>query len=65
MSDIEQAIRERAYQLWLEGGCQHGQADMHWVAAQREILSSSLLVLPSRIGLSRNQRMFARAAAKD
>ena len=42
MSDIEHAIRERAYHLWLEGGCKHGQADMHWVAAQREILSLSL-----------------------
>jgi hypothetical protein len=42
MSDVEQAIRERAYQLWLEGGCKHGQADMHWVTAQREILRASL-----------------------
>jgi hypothetical protein len=42
MQDLEQAIRERAYLLWIEGGCQHGQADAHWLAAQREILGVSL-----------------------
>jgi Protein of unknown function (DUF2934) len=42
MLDLEQTIRERAYQLWLENGCQDGHADAHWLAAQREILSVSL-----------------------
>jgi Protein of unknown function (DUF2934) len=42
MHDLEKAIRERAYHLWLEGGCQHGHADAHWLTAQREILSASL-----------------------
>ena len=42
MNDIEQAIRVRAYELWSEGGCQHGQADAHWLVAQREILSASV-----------------------
>jgi Protein of unknown function (DUF2934) len=42
MQKVEQAIRERAYQLWVEGGHQDGHADAHWLAAQREILSASL-----------------------
>ena len=42
MQDLEQAIRKRAYHLWMEGGCQDGQADAYWLAAQREILSASL-----------------------
>jgi hypothetical protein len=42
MQDIEQTIRERAYQLWLESGCQDGSADTHWLEAQREMLSASL-----------------------
>jgi hypothetical protein len=42
MQDVEQAIRERAYQLWMESGCEDGSADAHWLAAQREILSASL-----------------------
>ena len=42
MHDLEQVIRERAYHLWMESGCEEGRADMHWLAAQREILSTSL-----------------------
>ena len=42
MQDLEQAICERAYLLWMEGGCQDGQAAVHWLAAQREILGASL-----------------------
>ena len=42
MQDIEQTIRDRAYHLWLENGCREGNADGHWLAAQREILGASL-----------------------
>jgi Protein of unknown function (DUF2934) len=42
MQDLEQAIRERAYHLWVESGCEDGNADAHWLVAQREILSVSL-----------------------
>lgn len=42
MSDMEEIIRERAYALWIENGCQDGHADAHWLAAQREILAASL-----------------------
>ena len=42
MQDLEQAIRERAYHLWMEEGCQNGKAEAHWLAAQRELLASSL-----------------------
>lgn len=39
---LEHAIRERAYQLWIESGCEHGNADVHWLIAQREIVHASL-----------------------
>jgi hypothetical protein len=42
MQDLEQSIRERAYQLWIESGYQDGHADAHWLSAQRQILSASL-----------------------
>ena len=42
MRDLEQAIRERAYHLWLADGCPTGNAEVHWLIAQREILASSL-----------------------
>ena len=42
MLDLEQAIRERAYHLWIADGCRDGNAAAHWLIAQREILASSL-----------------------
>jgi hypothetical protein len=42
MQGIEQTIRERAYQLWIERGRDDGNADAHWLDAQREVLSASL-----------------------
>lgn len=42
MQDLEQAIRERAYRLWLADGCRDGNADAHWLTAQREVLAVSL-----------------------
>ena len=42
MQELEQAIRERAYHLWTANGCQDGDAEAHWLTAQREILASSL-----------------------
>jgi hypothetical protein len=42
MENLEQAIRERAYCLWEESGCPDGNAEEHWLAAQREILRDSL-----------------------
>jgi hypothetical protein len=42
MQDMEQAIRERAYHLWAADGYREGNADSHWLAAQRELLASSL-----------------------
>ena len=42
MQDLEQAIRERAYRLWVDSGRPDGSAEEHWIAAQREVLSASL-----------------------
>lgn len=33
----EEAIRERAYHLWLASGCPEGQADAHWRQASEEL----------------------------
>jgi hypothetical protein len=38
---LDQAIRECAYHLWMENGCEEGNADAHWLAAQREVLIAS------------------------
>jgi hypothetical protein len=42
MQDLEQAIRERAYHLWVADGRPEGNAEVYWLSAQREILTTSL-----------------------
>jgi hypothetical protein len=42
MQDLESAIRERAYHLWIADGRPDGNADTYWLSAQREILATSL-----------------------
>ena len=42
MQDLEQAVRERAYHLWVADGRPEGNADVYWLSAQREILTTSL-----------------------
>ena len=37
---LEHRIRERAYQIWHANGQADGQADQHWLAAEREILAA-------------------------
>jgi hypothetical protein len=42
MPNLEETIRERAYHLWIADGQPQGQADIYWLNAQREILTTSL-----------------------
>jgi hypothetical protein len=42
MPNLEEAIRERAYHLWIADGRPEGQADIYWLNAQREILTTSV-----------------------
>jgi hypothetical protein len=42
MQNPEEAIRERAYHLWIADGQPEGKADVYWLSAQREILTTSL-----------------------
>jgi hypothetical protein len=41
MTNLEEAIRERAYHLWTADGQPEGKAEVHWLKAQREILAIS------------------------
>ena len=42
MTNLEEAIRERAYHLWTAAGQPEGKAEIYWLNAQREILTTSL-----------------------
>jgi hypothetical protein len=37
---LEHRIRERAYEIWNAHGQATGNADAHWLAAEREVLTS-------------------------
>jgi hypothetical protein len=38
-SNLQNRIRERAYEIWDAGGRGNGYAEQHWLAAEREILA--------------------------
>ena len=42
MPNLEEAIRERAYHLWIADGQPDGKADIYWLHAQQEILTASV-----------------------
>ena len=42
MPNLEEAIRERAYHLWIADGQPEGKADIYWLNAQHEILTISV-----------------------
>jgi len=44
---LRHRIRERAYKLWNASGCMDGQAEQHWLAAEREVLSEMSAQLPA------------------
>jgi DUF2934 family protein len=46
MTNLEEAIRERAYYLWSADGQPEGKADIYWLNAQRDVLTTSLATAP-------------------
>jgi hypothetical protein len=42
MPNLKEAIRERAYHLWIADGQPEGRADIYWLNAQREILTTAV-----------------------
>ncbi len=44
---LQDRIRERAYEIWNAGGRLHGEAEQHWLAAERQVLSE----MTGRIGV--------------
>jgi len=47
-SKLEHRIRQRAYEIWHAHGQADGKADEHWLAAEREVLSSVISHVPAR-----------------
>jgi hypothetical protein len=47
MPNLEEAIRERAYHLWIADGRPEDKADIYWLNAQHEIHTTSVESLAS------------------
>jgi hypothetical protein len=62
LRSLENRIRERAYEIWTAHGCIHGQADQHWLAAEREILTESTATVA---GVQQKRRFRARSKKSD
>jgi hypothetical protein len=58
---LENRIRERAYEIWVANDCAHGQADQHWLAAEREVLAASTAALAREPAPKKKGRSPARA----
>jgi hypothetical protein len=56
MSNLEEAIRERAYHLWIADGQPEDRADIHWLDAQRELLATSVESLVSTAAATKPKR---------
>ena len=60
---LENRIRERAYEIWTEHGCVDGQAQQHWLAAEREVLAASTAVLAGKPNPNKKPQSSARSKA--
>jgi hypothetical protein len=60
---LENRIRERAYDMWIAHGCVHGQAEQHWLVAEREVLATSTAVLTGKPNPKEKPRSSARSKA--
>lgn len=57
-------IRERAYEIWAANGCPNGEADMHWLTAEREVLTAAAPSLAAPLLQGKKSRRAQRAAAR-
>ena len=38
--NLSDRIRERAYEIWVASGSPQGEAEQHWLTAEKEILAT-------------------------
>jgi Protein of unknown function (DUF2934) len=69
MAQMEQAlehrIRERAYEIWNANGRADGEAEQHWLAAERELLAGARAHSPAaKAGAAGKARSRARPGSR-
>ena len=47
-ANLANRIRKRAYEIWFAAGCRDGEAQQHWLTAEREILEAAQSAMPAR-----------------
>ena len=62
--ELETQIRERAYHRWIADGCRDGEADKHWLAAERDVLAAFASSTPPKARRRANVASVAKAPAK-
>jgi hypothetical protein len=62
---LEQRIRQRAYEIWDAVGRPQGACELHWLAAEREVLAASVGPMPQaqRKSISRKSARGAKPAS--
>jgi Protein of unknown function (DUF2934) len=62
---LKARIRERAYEIWFANGCRDGEAEQHWLTAEREILEAAKPAMPAgRTSAKKVSRRLTRATPK-
>jgi hypothetical protein len=49
------------HEIWTAHGCMHDQAEQHWLAAEREVLATSMAVLAGKTNPKKKPRSAARS----
>ena len=58
--NLSDRIRERAYEIWVASGSPEGEAEQHWLTAEKEILAT--LAPPVRNATRRTGRVVGNRA---
>jgi hypothetical protein len=64
-ANLANRIRQRAYEIWFAAGCRSGEAQQHWLTAEREILEAAQSAMsPRRTDTKKVSRPLASAKPK-
>lgn len=64
-ANLANRIRKRAYEIWFAAGCRDGEAQQHWLTAEREILEAAQPgIRARRRGAKTVRRSLTRATPK-
>jgi hypothetical protein len=62
---LSDRIRERAYEIWFAAGCRDGEAEQHWLTAEREIMHAARpAIAAKRMAAKKVSRPLGRATPK-